>query len=139
MSDDISGIWGGGWGGVRGRLSLTGREYDHIFRHTPEVAVVTTERVTVTLPSKLLDGIDRFEQNRSRFIAQAVEHELDRRRREELLRSVRSPHPGGEDLAKLGTGDWLPDLVEDAAELLDLSGGTPVRWVSGDGWKVGGS
>jgi hypothetical protein len=118
---------------------LTGWRYDHILYHTPEVAVVTTQRVTVTLPSTLLDGIDRFEQNRSRFIAQAVEHELERRRREELLRSVRSPHPGGDELVQLGTGDWLPELVEDAAELLDLGGGTPVRWVSGDGWKVGGS
>lgn len=101
--------------------------------------MVTTERVTVTLPSTLLEGIDRFEQNRSRFITQAVEHELEHRRREELLRSVRSPHPGGDDLTDLGTGDWLPNLVEDAAELVDLAGGTPVRWVRGDGWKAGTS
>ena len=99
--------------------------------------MVNTERVTVTLPSKLLDGIDRFEQNRSRFVAQAVEHELERRHREELLRSVASPHPGGDDLSELGTGDWLPDVVDDAAELVDLAGGTPVRWASGDGWKAG--
>ncbi len=101
--------------------------------------MVHTERVTVTLPSNLLDGIDRFEQNRSRFIAQAVERELEHRRREELLRSVRAPHPGGDDLTSLGTSDWLPDLVEDAAELVDLEGGTPVRWVCGDGWKEGAS
>jgi hypothetical protein len=99
--------------------------------------VANTERVTVTLPTSLLDGIDRFEKNRSRFIAQAVEHELEHRRREELLRSVRSPHLGWDDLSDLGTGEWLPDLVEDAAELVDLAGGTPVRWVSGDGWKPG--
>ena len=99
--------------------------------------MVNTERVTVTLPSNLLDGIDRVEQNRSRFIAQAVEHELEHRRRQELLRSVSSPHPGGGDLSELGTGDWLPELVEDAAELVDLDGGTPVRWVSGDGWTTG--
>ncbi len=99
--------------------------------------MVNTERVTVTLPSNLLEGIDRFEQNRSRFIAQAVEHELEHRRREELLRSVSSPHPGGDDLSELRTGDWLPDLVEDAAALVDLAGGTPVRWTSGDGWKAG--
>ena len=98
---------------------------------------MNTERVTVTLPSSLLDGIDRFEQNRSRFIAQAVEHELEHRRRDELLRSVRSPHPDGDDLKDIGTGDWLPDRMEDAAELVDLAGGTPVRWVSGDGWKAG--
>ena len=121
----------------RPTMSLTVGQYDHTIQHTCEASVVNTERVTVTLPSNLLDGIDRFEQNRSRFIAQAVEHELEHRRREELLRSVRSPHPGGDDLSELGTGDWLPDLVEDAAELVDLAGGTPVRWVSGDGWKAG--
>jgi len=40
----------------------------------------TTERVTVTLSAELVQGIDRFERNRSRFIAEAVEHELTRRR-----------------------------------------------------------
>jgi hypothetical protein len=123
--------------GRRPEDSLTDRQYYHTIPHTREASAVNTERVTVTLPSKLLDGIDRFEQNRSRFIAQAVEHELERRRREELLRSIRSPHPGGDDLSKLGTGDWLPDLVEDAAELVDLADGTPVRWTSGEGWKAG--
>ena len=46
------------------------------------------ERVTVTLRADLLEQIDRVERNRSRFIAQAVEHELDRRRREALLVSI---------------------------------------------------
>lgn len=121
----------------RPTMSLTVGQYDHTIQHTCEASVVNTERVTVTLPSSLLDGIARFEQNRSRFIAQAVEHELEHRRRAELLRSVSSPHPGGDDLSELGTGDWLPDLEEDAAGLVDLAGGTPVRWVSGDGWKAG--
>lgn len=40
----------------------------------------TTERVTVTLPAEMIEHIDRFEKNRSRFIAKAVEHELARRR-----------------------------------------------------------
>jgi metal-responsive CopG/Arc/MetJ family transcriptional regulator len=34
------------------------------------------ERVTVTMPSELVAGIDRIESNRSRFIAEAVRHEL---------------------------------------------------------------
>lgn len=97
---------------------------------------MNSERVTVTLPSDLLAGIDRLERNRSRFIAQAVERELEHRRRDALLRSVRSPHPGGEDLLNLGTHGWLPELDEDAAALVDLSGGTPVRWVRGRGWKT---
>ena len=46
-------------------------------------------------------------------------------------------HPGGDDLSERGTGDGLPDLVEEAGEWVDLAGGTPVRWVRGDGWKAG--
>jgi len=42
-----------------------------------EVPMATTERVTVTLPVELVEGIDRFERNRSRFIAEAVAHELE--------------------------------------------------------------
>jgi len=55
--------------------------------------MATTERVTVTLPSQVVKDIDRVESNRSRFIVVAVRHELDRRRREELNRSLRKPHP----------------------------------------------
>jgi metal-responsive CopG/Arc/MetJ family transcriptional regulator len=52
-----------------------------------------SERVTVTLPADVLEGIDRLERNRSRFIAQAVDRELARRRREALHDSIKSPHP----------------------------------------------
>jgi hypothetical protein len=54
----------------------------------------TTERVTVTLPIDLLEGIDRFEHNRSRFIVQAVERELVRRRREGLALGAGPERPG---------------------------------------------
>jgi metal-responsive CopG/Arc/MetJ family transcriptional regulator len=64
-----------------------------------------SERVTVTLRSDLLDEIDRVERNRSRFIAEAVEHELQRRRRDALLESVVNPHPGTAELADVGVGD----------------------------------
>jgi metal-responsive CopG/Arc/MetJ family transcriptional regulator len=53
--------------------------------------MATTERVTVTLPVDLVAGIDRFERNRSRFITEAVEHELNSRRRDGLLRSLKRP------------------------------------------------
>ncbi len=46
--------------------------------------MATSERVTVTLRAELVESIDRFERNRSRFISEAVEHELARRRREGL-------------------------------------------------------
>ena len=54
---------------------------------------VTTERVTVTRPSDLVRSIDRLERNRSRFMAEAAERELVRRRREGLMRSLEAP-PG---------------------------------------------
>ena len=106
-------------------------EYDHILSHT--LIMSTTERVTVTLPANLVEGIDRLERNRSRFIAEAVQHELARRRREALLSSVRSPHPETAGLADTGLGDWTADLPDDE-RLVDMSGGTAVRWVDGRGW-----
>lgn len=96
--------------------------------------MATTERVTVTLPIELVEGIDRFERNRSRFIAEAVEHELVRRRREELLRSLRSPHPEASELADLGLGGWVASLPVDDEGLVDEDAGRPVRWVEGQGW-----
>jgi hypothetical protein len=95
----------------------------------------TNERVTVTLPAEVVRDIDRLESNRSRFVLEAVRHELRLRRRAELRRSLRSPHPEGEQLAEAGFVDWaesLPD--EDAAGLVDMKAGTPVRWVPGEGW-----
>ena len=50
--------------------------------------MVSVERVTVTLPNDLVRDIDRRENNRSKFVAEAVRHELDRRRRAELRRSL---------------------------------------------------
>ena len=93
----------------------------------------TAERVTVTLRSDLLEEIDRVERNRSRFIAVAVEHELQRRRRDALLESVINPHPETAELADVGIGDWVKDLPEEN-DLVDLSTGTAVRWVEGRGW-----
>ena len=93
----------------------------------------TTERVTVTLSAELVEGIDRIERNRSRFIAEAVEHELARRRRKALLSSVRSPHPETADCADTGLGDWTSDLPDDEG-LVNMAGGTAVRWVEGRGW-----
>ena len=99
---------------------------------------MATERVTVTLPSHVVQDIDRVESNRSRFIVEAVRHELDRRRREELNRSLRKPHPDSTALVEAGFDEWaagLPD--EQAADLVDMSGGRPVRWVAGEGWVEG--
>lgn len=95
---------------------------------------MTTERVTVTLPVELLEGIDSFERNRSRFIAEAVEHELIRRRRKELLRSLKAPHPEATELAEVGLAAWGSSLPAGDESLVEISAGKPVRWIEGQGW-----
>jgi hypothetical protein len=95
--------------------------------------MATSERVTVTLAAELVASIDRVERNRSRFIAEAVEHELERRRRDLLLQSVRQPHPETTELLDTSLADWTADLSEDEG-LVDHAGGSPVRWVEGKGW-----
>lgn len=81
----------------------------------------------------MVKRIDRLERNRSRFIAEAIERELARRRRATLLSSVRAPHPETVDLADAGLGDWTADLPEDEA-LVNVADGTAVRWVEARGW-----
>ena len=92
-----------------------------------------SERVTITLPADLLQAVDQLERNRSRFIAEAVEHEVARRRRAALMQSVRSPHPETTQLVDAGLVDWTSELPDDEG-LLDPSAGTAVRWVEGQGW-----
>ena len=96
---------------------------------------MATERVTVTLPEEVLEHIDRQERNRSRFILTAVRHELQRRRREELRRSLRHPHPESEEMANLGMDEWASGLPKETGdELVDPSAGQEVRWAAGQGW-----
>lgn len=93
------------------------------------------ERVTVTLPEDLLREIDRREKNRSRFVAEAVRRELDRRRRVELRRSLENPHPETAELAEQGLEEWSRGLPEeDTSALVDSSAGRAVRWAPGEGW-----
>lgn len=92
-----------------------------------------SERVTITLPADLLQAVDQLERNRSRFIAEAVRHEVSRRRRAALMESVRCPHPETTQLVDAGLADWTTEMPDDEG-LLDASGGTAVRWVEGQGW-----
>jgi Arc/MetJ-type ribon-helix-helix transcriptional regulator len=98
------------------------------------------ERVTVTLPDDLIREIDRREKNRSKFVAEAVRRELERRRRDELQRSLQNPHSEGADLAEQGLEEWFRGLPgEDAASLVDSRAGKVVRWVTGEGWVEDGA
>lgn len=92
--------------------------------------------MTVTLDADLVDGIDRIERNRSRFIAEAVRHELTRRRQAALLQSIHSPHADTVALVDTGLADWVSDLPADDG-LVDVDAGTPVRWIEGQGWTTG--
>ena len=92
------------------------------------------ERVTVTLPIDLLKDIDRREKNRSKFVVQAIRYELARRRRADLHRSMRNPHPEGIELAQQGFDEWVRGLPEeDAGALVDPSAGKAIRWIPGEG------
>ena len=65
-------------------------------------------------------------------------HELDRRRRAELRRSLQNPHPESAELAEQGIEEWTRGLPEEDAEaLVDWSAGKPVRWAPGQGWVEG--
>ena len=93
------------------------------------------ERVTVTLPDDLVRDIDRREKNRSRFVAEAVRRELDRRRRAELRSSLENPHPESTVLADDGLDEWARGLPEEDAETLVVAAvGRPIRWVPDEGW-----
>lgn len=52
--------------------------------------------------------------------------------------SLEAPHPETAPLSEEGLRDWadrLPD--EDAASLVDLQAGKPLRWIAGEGWTEG--
>src|SRR5438094_10240564 len=94
------------------------------------------ERVTITLPANLVRDIDRIEKNRSKFLQEAARHELERRRRDLLRRSLQSPHPETAELTEAGFLEWASSLPEeDAVGLVNLQSGTEVRWIPGEGWK----
>jgi hypothetical protein len=60
---------------------------------------------------------------------------LDHLRREELLRSLRNPHPESVEFADEGLAAWTCCLPEDDTEaLVDSSAGKGVRWIAGEGW-----
>lgn len=94
-----------------------------------------SERITVTLPTDLVEQIDRLGRSRSKFITEAVEHELSRRHRDALRISLHTPHTKTVRFIDAGLSEWMPDLPGDEP-LVDVSAGTPVRWIAGQGWTT---
>ena len=93
------------------------------------------KRVTVTLPETIVEEIDRWEKNRSKFVLEAAERELELRRRQELERSLRYPHPESHLVAEVGIEEWGEGWPEKDEALVDPSDGRPVRWTPEDGWS----
>ncbi len=93
------------------------------------------KRVTVTLPEIIVEEIDRWEKNRSKFVLEATERELELRRRQELERSLRYPHPESHQVAEAGIEEWGEGWSAEDEDLVDSSAGRPVRWTPEDGWS----
>jgi hypothetical protein len=72
--------------------------------------MATTERLTVTLSSDLVEG-----------------------ERQGLLVSIANPHPESFELAEAGFADWA-DALPEAEGLIDVTAGKAVRWIEGEGW-----
>jgi hypothetical protein len=54
--------------------------------------------------------------------------------REELRRSLANPYPE-RALAELGLQEWAESVPDkDVEALVDVNAGTPVQWISGEGW-----
>ena len=83
------------------------------------------KRVTVTLPDVIVEEIDRWEKNRSKFVLEAAERELELRRRRELERSLRSPHPEARHVAEAGFEVWGEAWSTEEEDLVDPSSGRP--------------
>jgi Arc/MetJ-type ribon-helix-helix transcriptional regulator len=100
----------------------------------PEGDGLATERVTITLPRDLVEEVDRRERNRSKFIREAIRHELERRRREAIRRSLLTAHAESGDTSGLGIDAWAAGLPEGDDDLLDPEAGTDVEWRPHEGW-----
>ena len=106
--------------------------YDYKYDHIEDMSM--NERVTVTLPEEIIRDIDTHERNRSRFVLEAVRRELERRRKEELRRSLRKPHQDSDVIAQAGFDEWVEGLPEGDEDLVDTQAGESVRWIPGKGW-----
>jgi len=96
-----------------------------------------SSRVTITLPTEILSEIDRGDKNRSRFILEAVQREIVRRKKEALQRSLTQPHPDSQALESADLQAWFQAGEGDASELLDFNEGVEVHWIPGTGWMQG--
>ena len=95
---------------------------------------MAAERVTVTLPGEIVDAIDRRAKNRSKFILGAVQQELERRKKEELMQSLKHPHPEAVEWTDEDFDDWCDEADAEDLGLLDVNRARSVEWQPGKGW-----
>jgi Arc/MetJ family transcription regulator len=95
---------------------------------------MSSDRVTVTLPSELLAAVDQRGGSRSAFVQRALRHELARLDREELRKSLAEPHTESRATAEEGLAAWSDSLPRDDDDLLDPAAGVAVHWIDGEGW-----
>lgn len=97
--------------------------------------MTSVQRITIELPEGVVREIDQHHEDRGKFVAEAVERELGRRRQGEMLRSLENPHPESFELAEQGVADWAGQLPqEDALGLVEPGRGRAVEWVPERGW-----
>jgi hypothetical protein len=103
------------------------------------LSMAATERITVTLPQGLLREVDARDENRSRFVAEAVHNELARRKHVEFLASLEQRAWTHEDdeLIEADTNEWFAQTTPADSQLVDPTEGTPVYWQAGVGWLEG--
>ena len=97
---------------------------------------MSTERVTISVPSELLAAVDRRGGSRSALVQSALRHELERLEQAELRQSLEDPHPESLALADVDIAEWAGALPAGDDDLLDPDGGVAVRWTEGEGWRV---
>ncbi len=103
---------------------------------TKETSMSSTAHIALDLPLELVRELDREETDRGRFIQEAIQHELQRRRQKQILHALHNPHPESADWAELGFDDWAAHLPEeDISEWVDPDAGVEVRWTPGEGWR----
>ena len=92
------------------------------------------KRVSITLPEDIVNEIDRWETNRSRFVLVATQRELELRRRQALERSLKNPHPESSGVAEVGIEEWGSGRQKGDDDLLGSHTGRAVRWNPDAGW-----
>ncbi len=88
----------------------------------------------VAVPAEVSRGIDPVGPPR-RTAARATTQQQLRGRNQQIRTSTRNPHPESVATAEVGLAEWARRLpTEDAGDILDPHGGTPVSWRAGRGW-----